>query len=77
MRFLIIFICLFNCLKSELKSFKSVESDDKTFNGDTIVDIDYIILRQIWPASSCMFPGVHTCSISENISSWVLHGLWY
>ncbi|RMZ98041.1 ribonuclease Oy [Brachionus plicatilis] len=39
-------------------------------------DFDYLIFRQIWPASSCMFPGTHTCSIAKNITTWVVHGLW-
>lgn len=41
------------------------------------VDFDYLILRQIWPPSTCMFPETHTCSIAHNISTWVVHGLWY
>ena len=40
-------------------------------------NFDYLILRQIWPASTCMFPGPNTCSIARNISTWVVHGLWY
>lgn len=39
-------------------------------------EIDFIILRQIWPPATCMFPGAHTCSIAHNISTWVVHGLW-
>lgn len=39
-------------------------------------DFDYLIFRQIWPASSCMFPGPNTCSIGKNITTWVIHGLW-
>jgi ribonuclease T2 len=37
---------------------------------------DYLIFRQIWPESSCMYPGEHSCSIAKNISTWVVHGLW-
>ena len=40
-------------------------------------NFDYIILRQIWPATSCMFPGTHTCAIAKNITTWVVHGLWW
>lgn len=39
-------------------------------------NFDYIILRQIWPATSCMFPGTHTCAIAKNVTTWVVHGLW-
>jgi hypothetical protein len=39
-------------------------------------NFDYLILRQIWPSTTCMFPGEHTCSIAKNISTWVVHGLW-
>ncbi|CAF1081389.1 unnamed protein product [Brachionus calyciflorus] len=39
-------------------------------------DFDYLIFRQIWPASSCMFPGPNTCTIDPVISTWVVHGLW-
>jgi len=39
-------------------------------------NFDYLILRQIWPATSCMFPGEHTCAIAKNITTWVVHGLW-
>jgi ribonuclease T2 len=37
---------------------------------------DYLILREIWPASTCLFPGEHTCAIAKNVSTWVVHGLW-
>ena len=40
-------------------------------------DFDYLIFRQIWPASTCLFPGKNTCSIAKNITTWVVHGLWY
>lgn len=40
-------------------------------------NFDYLILRQIWPATTCMFPGPHSCSIAKNITTWVVHGLWY
>ena len=40
-------------------------------------DFDYLIFRQIWPQSSCMFPNHHTCTIDKNIKTWVVHGLWY
>jgi len=46
--------------------------EDNDFNAN----FDYVILRQIWPASSCMFPGPNTCQIAKNITSWVVHGLW-
>lgn len=39
-------------------------------------DFDYVIFRQIWPESTCMFPETHSCSIARNISTWVVHGLW-
>lgn len=39
-------------------------------------NFDYLILRQTWPAATCMFPGPNTCAISRNISTWVVHGLW-
>jgi len=38
--------------------------------------VDYVILRQMWPQSSCMFPGTHKCSLAENITTWTVHGLW-
>ena len=41
-----------------------------------LVNFDYLIFRQIWPPASCMFPGPNTCSISANVTSWVVHGLW-
>lgn len=40
-------------------------------------NFDYLILRQIWPATTCMFPGPNTCSIAKNITTWVVHGLWF
>lgn len=39
-------------------------------------DFDYLVFRQIWPQSTCMFPEGHSCSIARNISTWVVHGLW-
>lgn len=39
-------------------------------------DFDYLVFRQIWPQSTCMFPGHHSCSIGRNVTSWVVHGLW-
>lgn len=39
-------------------------------------DFDYLVLRQIWPKTSCMFPGSHQCTIKNTVSSWVIHGLW-
>lgn len=38
---------------------------------------DYLILRQIWPESSCMFVRTpNQCSINADVSTWVVHGLW-
>lgn len=39
-------------------------------------DFDYLILRQIWPSSSCMFPGSNKCVIDKNVNTWTIHGLW-
>lgn len=39
-------------------------------------DFDYLVFRQIWPPPTCMFPGKNTCSISMNVKTWVIHGLW-
>jgi hypothetical protein len=39
-------------------------------------EFEFFIFRQIWPATTCMFPGANTCSIARNISTWVIHGLW-
>jgi ribonuclease T2 len=39
-------------------------------------EFEFFIFRQIWPATSCMFPGANTCSIARNITTWVIHGLW-
>jgi len=39
-------------------------------------DFDYFVFRQIWPASTCMFPEHHTCKIPKNVDTWVVHGLW-
>jgi ribonuclease T2 len=50
--------------------------DENNNNGPQDNHFDYLILREIWPASSCMFPGSHTCQIPRNVSTWVVHGLW-
>lgn len=39
-----------------------------------LVKFDYVIFRQIWP--NCMFPNHHSCGISKNVSTWVVHGMW-
>jgi hypothetical protein len=44
---------------------------------DSERDFDYLVLRQIWPKTSCRFPGEHQCTIGDSVSSWVVHGLWY
>ena len=55
--------------KSLHNSFESVETGSNN-------DFDYLIFRQIWPQSSCMFPGKNTCEIPSVVSTWVVHGLW-
>ena len=40
-------------------------------------DFDYLMLRQIWPKTSCMYPAGHICTIDKDVNSWVIHGLWY
>jgi ribonuclease I len=53
---------------------------EKSFDRNTVqvkdVEIDYLVFRQIWPPTSCMFPGAHTCSFPKNVTTWVVHGLW-
>ena len=44
--------------------------------AESLVNFDYLILRQIWTPATCMYPGPNTCSIDHNITSWVVHGLW-
>ena len=40
-------------------------------------DFDYVVFRQIWPATSCMFvKPPTTCSVGKDVDSWVVHGLW-
>ncbi len=39
-------------------------------------DFDYLIFRQIWPQSSCLFPGINKCVIKKQVSNWCVHGLW-
>jgi hypothetical protein len=51
-----IFIFLVICLASFLPSAYSNELDPVAKSAK----FDYVILRQIWPASTCMFPGSHS-----------------
>ena len=56
-------------LSSLLRNVKkrSIKSDE----------FDYVVFRQIWPATSCMFvKPPTTCSIGKDVDTWVVHGLW-
>jgi hypothetical protein len=59
--------------------FLVIESNSITvdLNNQVTTDFDYLIFRQIWPEATCMFPGKNKCTIGKNVSSWVVHGLWY
>jgi len=63
------FICY---SKTEQKTLRLIKHEQRGVNAD----FDYLVFRQIWPQSTCMFPEDHTCSIAKNISTWVVHGLW-
>lgn len=65
---LLIALTSFSEQRSIHDSFESVEQ------GST--DFDYLVFRQIWPQSSCMFPGKNTCTIGNGVNTWVVHGLW-
>jgi ribonuclease T2 len=42
-------------------------------------DWDYMVFTQQWPESVCLETQVthqHTCQISQNVSTWSLHGIW-
>lgn len=46
----------------------------RSVNSD---NFDYVVFRQIWPATSCMFvKPPTTCAIGKDVDSWVVHGLW-
>lgn len=45
-------------------------------NSSEQKDFDYLVFRQIWPFTSCMFPEGHECTIDDNVKTWVIHGLW-
>lgn len=64
-----------NHLNHLLKKQHSLGSIDAT-KQRVGQNFDYLILRQIWPATSCMFPGPNKCTIAKNITTWVVHGLW-
>ena len=40
-------------------------------------DYDMVVLRQFWPATSCMFSGDNKCVIPTKVKNWGIHGLWY
>lgn len=56
------------------KSKGSIELKQNVIKPD---DFNFLVLRQQWPATACLFPGPHTCSIARNITNWTVHGLWY
>lgn len=58
---------------SNQKSLNNIELASKSIKND----FDYLILRQIWPESSCLFPGKNKCVINKQVSTWCVHGLWY
>jgi ribonuclease T2 len=69
----IILLSLIFISSTEQKNIeRTFTSQDPAVNDD----FDYLVFRQIWPQSTCMFPETHTCSIAKNISTWVVHGLW-
>ena len=49
------------------KESQARSTHDHEFNLESIKSeyFDYLILRQIWPAATCMFPGQHTVSITR------------
>lgn len=53
-----------------------IENKQQTNDLET-VDYDYLVFRERWPATTCMFPGSNVCTIAKNITTWVVHGLWY
>ena len=72
-------LCL--CISESSQSVLRIHSQRHNSNHDENRpnkgnQFDYLILRQIWPASSCMFPGANTCRIGNNVTNWVVHGLW-
>jgi ribonuclease T2 len=71
----LILVCLSLCVaQSSQRPSDSVNNGKPVHGGNN--NFDYLILREIWPASSCMFPGANTCQVSQNVSTWVVHGLW-
>lgn len=68
-RYIIIILALIAFIESKSCSYVRHKKFKKT-------NFDYFAFRQIWPPSSCMFPGKNTCKIPENVTTWVVHGLW-
>jgi hypothetical protein len=75
---MLVFISISNAIPHAKHSNQNELSRDTARNDvDKNDDFDYLVFRQIWPQPTCMFPGQHSCSIAKNITSWVVHGLWY
>lgn len=74
MRFLLAIVALVAAVGVSVQAHPVHNNNNN--GGSESHDFDYLILRQIWPATSCMFPGQHTCKIGDTVNSWVVHGLW-
>jgi hypothetical protein len=71
-----IFLFLLICLTIFEFTYQRPYEQIRSRSADDDDDFDYLVLRQIWPVTSCMFPGEHECIVAKNITTWVVHGLW-
>ena len=76
MQFLSIILILVLVQVSYQMSLNNQTTDGIDLDDIQTNDFDFLVFRQIWPSSSCKFPGNNRCEINKNVSTWVIHGLW-
>ena len=63
-------VCVIALIPKEFSTFSNYENElEPMTKGE---NFDYLILRQIWPQSTCMFPGAHSVLLEIRFSFVVI-----